>query len=44
MEVSPFGVALAVILAAIVIIQAHRQIAAAAKRLWSAFEKEFFKE
>lgn len=36
MEVSAFGIALAVILTAIVIIAARRQIAASLKRLWTA--------
>jgi hypothetical protein len=44
MTAPPFGVALAVILGAIVIIQARRQIAKFVKRLWTAFAKEFFKE
>lgn len=42
MTVSAFGVALAVVLVAIVITAASRQIAAAIKRLWTATLGAFF--
>jgi Flp pilus assembly pilin Flp len=41
-EWSPFGIALGVILVAIVIISARRQIAAALRRLWTATLGAFF--
>jgi hypothetical protein len=44
MEVSAFGVTLAVILSLVLIAYNWRAIKAAAGRAWKAFEKEFFKE
>jgi Flp pilus assembly pilin Flp len=41
-EWSPFGITLAVILTAIVIIAARRQIAASLKRLWTATLGAFY--
>lgn len=42
MEVSAFGIALGVILTAIVIIAARRQIAESLKRLWTATLGAFY--